>query len=255
MDMSKLRPDTGRLWRQLQDHPDLRGFILVGGTALTLRIGHRVSEDLNFAYPAVRLPRPQLRSLVRSVSAKGIHMVPNQDPLAVEDALNAGQELEDYQQDYIAEGTVKVTFFAPEADMVKVLGGTPGTSLRVASMDEIFASKALVCADRSKTRDWFDLFTMMTHHGYGMEDFYRVFEDLDCLPKFSIAETRLRSGRPAVGDEGYESLLDNPPDVKTMCTFFSDQLDQFQTQLAKKRFEQQASGADKAEPPPKVKPQ
>jgi hypothetical protein len=35
----------------------LTGGILIEGTALALRIGHRKSKDLDFAFPAERLPR------------------------------------------------------------------------------------------------------------------------------------------------------------------------------------------------------
>ena len=54
MATNKLRPDTAGVWAALEGHPLLKGFILIGGTALTLRIGHRVSEDLGFAYTAPR---------------------------------------------------------------------------------------------------------------------------------------------------------------------------------------------------------
>lgn len=51
-----LPEETGKLWNFLRHHPALQGFVLIGGTALALQIGHRLSEDLDFAYNAVRLP-------------------------------------------------------------------------------------------------------------------------------------------------------------------------------------------------------
>jgi predicted nucleotidyltransferase component of viral defense system len=33
----------------------MRGFVLVGGTALTMHLGHRVSEDLDFMWADTRL--------------------------------------------------------------------------------------------------------------------------------------------------------------------------------------------------------
>lgn len=240
MDTSKLRPDTRLVWEQLQDHPGLHGFVLIGGTALTLRIAHRISEDLDFAYPATRLPLQQMNAFLHAAQGPRLSFVPNQDPLAVEEALNAGNELENYQQDFIANETVKVTFFAPEADLNEVLGSEPAAKLRVATLDEIFASKALVCADRSKTRDWFDLYVMMTQHGYAMEDLYNVFERLERLPKFNIASSRLRACHPSLSDEGYEQLLDNAPSLESMRSYFSEQLDLLEIKLARYRFEQLA---------------
>ena len=40
-------PETERVWKFLKDEPSLAGFVLVGGTALALRLGHRRSEDLD----------------------------------------------------------------------------------------------------------------------------------------------------------------------------------------------------------------
>jgi len=52
-----LLPEATRaLWLKLRDEPLLKGGILIGGTALTLRIGHRRSEDLDFAFLSQRLP-------------------------------------------------------------------------------------------------------------------------------------------------------------------------------------------------------
>lgn len=100
----------------------------------------------------------------------GLRLELNQNPLDVDDAIDAGNQLEHYQQDYLANNTVKVTFFAPEPELNAALGFAPAAPLRVATLDELFASKALVCAERSKTRDWFDLYTLMTAHGYAIQD-------------------------------------------------------------------------------------
>jgi hypothetical protein len=51
-----LPPHTERVWHFLREQPSLAGFILVGGSGLALRIGHRLSEDLDLAYPEVRPP-------------------------------------------------------------------------------------------------------------------------------------------------------------------------------------------------------
>ena len=57
MDTSKLAPETRRVWEFLSAQPALGGFILIGGTALTMHIGHRISEDLDFITVAHKLPR------------------------------------------------------------------------------------------------------------------------------------------------------------------------------------------------------
>ena len=46
-DPSLISPDTIALIRQLQAMPVLKEFYLVGGTALTLQLGHRNSIDID----------------------------------------------------------------------------------------------------------------------------------------------------------------------------------------------------------------
>jgi hypothetical protein len=47
---------TQKNFARLKDDPRLAGFTLVGGTALALQIGHRVSEDLDFNLFGNKLP-------------------------------------------------------------------------------------------------------------------------------------------------------------------------------------------------------
>ena len=44
--LAVLPDEQRRLWRRPADVPD--SFVLYGGTALALRVGHRLSVDLNF---------------------------------------------------------------------------------------------------------------------------------------------------------------------------------------------------------------
>src|SRR5258708_1559343 len=60
-----LPPETERVWNFLTQQPTLAGFVLIGGTALAMRIQHRRSNDLDLAYPETRLPRARLQTLVR----------------------------------------------------------------------------------------------------------------------------------------------------------------------------------------------
>lgn len=234
MDTSKLPDDTREVWETLRETPRLKGFVLIGGTALTLRIGHRISEDLDFAYVAgPRLPRQRIEMLARETEAEGISMRLNQSPVAVEEFHNDGLDLADYQMNYVALDAVKVTFVRLDSLANKIFEGErPDEPLRVATTAEIFATKCLVCADRSKTRDWFDLWVLMTRHGFTMDDFYRVFQKYDAASKYDIASMRLRSGRPDPGDEGYEQLLTEAPALPALTDFFARGLDDIETRQA-----------------------
>ena len=236
-----LRPDTNQLWERLRDEPLLSGFVLVGGSALALHLGHRVSEDLDFAYVGLevtgtssaaelRLPRHRLDVLIERLRVENRKVEHNDNATDVDDFLLAGLELSDYQQNYLANG-VKASFFAPDTPLRAVLHpGVQGGS-RLAGLDELFASKALVSARRSSTRDWFDLYHLMTSGGYTMRDFVSVFERTADLNQLDIALRRLCSGQPGRYDEGFASLLDHPPTVPQMSAFFEAERDRYEREL------------------------
>ena len=91
-----------------------------------------------------------------------------------------------------------------------------------------FASKCLVAANRSKTRDWFDLYTLMTAHGFTIGQMSFVFERAGTPAQFDIALQRLCSGRPSLHDEGYEQLAPAAPSLTAMRDFFNAQRDDFE---------------------------
>ncbi len=95
-----LPPATEQLWRRLEKEPLLAGWYLIGGTALSLRIAHRASEDLDFAWPlAGKLPGPALDALIRNLGSEGWRVQRNDDASAYEEFLLAGMSLHDHQQD------------------------------------------------------------------------------------------------------------------------------------------------------------
>lgn len=241
----QLREDTERVWRFLAQHPALTDFILVGGTALTLHIGHRLSEDLDFALGELRLPRARIQALQRAGLESGFPFVANDEPRAIEEFEISGMDLLDYQQNFVVAGTVKVTFFCPDPDARIHLGAGARRGPRVATTDEIFAMKCLVAADRSKTRDWFDLFTLMRDHGYSPADFEGVFAASGVPQKMEIALSRLTAGRPHVLDEGYESPLPNPPTLTEMSQFFREVADEAHAAAAARVMREMSGGTER----------
>ncbi len=214
-----LREDTDRLWQALAHRPELGGFILIGGSALSLYIDHRLSEDLDFAWPHPRLPRKPLDDLIRN--SPELHFDPIPDPVALREADDAGMDLYDFSQDYLVNG-VKLTFFCPDPPERQVLFHGTNPAVRVATVTEIFALKALVAAKRSKQRDWFDLYVLMRDHGYSWKDFREVFDGTRTSARYEQAADRLCSGRPGKSDEGFAQLLPGPTvTVEEMQNFFS----------------------------------
>ena len=237
----RLRPDTRAVWDAFDWHPLLKGFVLIGGTALTLRIGHRVSEDLDLAYTARKLPKVQIAALVKHLAGMGVTMQLAQSPLDEEEFFNSGLDLSDYQQNFTAYavgqgGGVKVSLVCYDPPMAEFIKGQPTDALRVATVGEIFDTKAWVCSERSKTRDWLDIYTLIKHHGYSFDDLRTVFDRLNRLAAFNNATSRLRLATPGAADEGYLSLMADAPSLDEMRAFFNAGLDALETKLAKAAF-------------------
>jgi predicted nucleotidyltransferase component of viral defense system len=228
-----LRPDAERLWGFFERQQALGGFVLVGGTALSMHLNHRVSEDLDFMIPADKLPRAAIDGLKRLSHASGFTFVPNDRPASLAEFEDTGYDYYDYQQDYIVAGTVKVTFVAPDPEVKRLLqDGAPGHP-RVASLEEIFRLKCIACANRSKTRDWLDMFVLLQQGLFQPLDVYRSFELAGVPSKFDIAMHRLCSGKVSLLDEGYQTLLTDPPSLLDMQLYFKAVRDEIEIEVAR----------------------
>ena len=203
-----LRPETEKLWLRLRAEPLLAGFVLVGGTALTLHLGHRLSEDLDFVFVrGERLPRRALDALWLKLEGDGRKIVRNDDPAAADEFEIAGGDLHDFQQDFVADDAVKFSFFCPEPEVLRVLDKTSAEhGPRLATLDELFALKSLVTASRSRLRDWLDLWTLIERRGYTMRQFHMTFDRAGVPTSRETALRRLASGTTPIHDPGYEAL-------------------------------------------------
>ena len=229
-------PEAERLWEWLRGQPELSGFVLIGGSALSLRIDHRVSEDLDLAYLSEKLPTQRLTTFPTAAESAGIQLRADDDEAAVVEFADGGLELHDYQQDFIAEGKVRISFFTADPPLIKALGKSdPSSGPRLAELPELFRAKCLVCAKRSKTRDWFDLYILIRDHGFTLADMEQTFLDAGIPDQMDSALARLCSGKAPAQDEGLSHLLDDPPDLETIASFFRTQRDEFETEVARRR--------------------
>ena len=237
MDLRLLPPETARLWDRLRGEALLRGFVLVGGTALAMRIGHRRSEDLDFAFVAGQtLPRLTLEQLRARLSSEGWRLATMADPAALQEAANAGLDLEDHRQDHSVQGAGKLSFVRLRDAVTGLLAGDGASPLRVATLDEIFATKVLAVADRSKSRDWFDLYVLMTRHGYEASDLEWVCARVGEPQPYEIVKARLLACRSSPADEGYAQLLEHAPAPERMREFFAAAFNDFERGAAAARI-------------------
>ncbi len=232
---------TASLFEEIRDNPLLRPFILIGGTGLSLHIGHRISEDLDLITFLPKLPRAALKELQRQLENSG-HQIEHQiNPAAYDDFQIAGMELADSQQDWIVDKSVKLTFFSGESKHAKLLAPTQsqrnsGAGFKIASFKELCQLKAIVTASRSKSRDWLDLFVLEKDHHFGMTKWKEAFDHAGLTPMdFEISLNRMCMGKLSEDDEGYDTLLLNPPSIEDMQTKFRSLRKSYEKSLAELR--------------------
>lgn len=231
-----LPPETKRVWDYLRAQPALSGFTLIGGSALSLRIQHRLSEDLDFAFSNTELPRLRLDALVRFAQQNGFIFKRHDSEAAVEEFVQGGMDLHNFQQDFLVNDEVKVSFFTPDESLKRVLCFDRNNAPRLASIEELFRAKCLVSARRSKTRDWIDLYLLMCKHGFTAADYDLSFEAGGIAADADLGWTRLCSDTPQKDDEGYVHLLDSAPTIQQMTEFFRARRSERERQAAARVF-------------------
>lgn len=232
---------TAGLFEKTRENPLLSPFTLIGGTALSLHIGHRVSEDLDLITLLPKLPRAALKELERELEKNGLQITHQVNPAAYEDFQISGLDLADSQQDWIVDGVVKLTFFSAEPQHARLLAQTqskqnPGSGFRIASLHELCQLKATVTASRSKSRDWLDLFILERDHQFGVAEWKEAFDQAGLTPMhFEIALNRMCEGKLDKDDEGFFTLLSNPPSVEEIQTKFRSLREGYEKSLSRIR--------------------
>lgn len=138
-----LPPALRALWPELAEIP--RHFVLYGGTALALRLGHRQSEDFDFFSSEDINPSQLLGTLKLLKGAKVIQNVSRTLTVVV----NRG-------------GPVKLSFFG-NLDLGRV--GCPDPTedgvVNVASLLDIAGTKAAVVCQRAERKDYIDILAIV----------------------------------------------------------------------------------------------
>ena len=145
--MEILPPSQQRLWPELRPSAGL-GFVLYGGTAIALRLGHRTSVDFDF-FAAGPLDRNAVYSALPFMAGATV-LQDQPDTLTVLTASAQG------------EAVVKVSFFGG-IDFGRV--GAPDVTeddvLQIASLDDLMATKTKVILQRVEAKDYRDIAAML----------------------------------------------------------------------------------------------
>jgi Nucleotidyl transferase AbiEii toxin, Type IV TA system len=173
---------TQKNFARLKEDPRLAGFSLVGGTALALQIGHRISEDLDFNIFGQKLPVKAIDEILDELAASGVtikSLITSEQKSKFK--INFSENLDHYIQDYLIDGA-KVTFHSRNENerpkrQIEFLKSTQKIEVSkdgfdVMGIDGLFAMKSIVVYDRVKSRDIFDLMALTKNHGYTLDDIF-----------------------------------------------------------------------------------
>jgi hypothetical protein len=134
-----LPPPQRRLWDEFAEVPP--EFVLYGGTALALQLGHRRSVDFDFFGSRALDPNHLVPAIPFLAGASVTQREPNTLGCIVERG-----------------GAVKLSFFGvPGMPRLRPPLIAPGNGLQVASLLDLAGTKALVVQLRAEARDYIDI--------------------------------------------------------------------------------------------------
>lgn len=230
-----LPENTGRLFKLIQFDSALEGFTLVGGTAISLHVGHRLSMDLDFCSFDEILPSYKIDQFIQSLKNLGHQVFDVTEPnRKAQFKINTGKNLDDYARDYVIDG-VKVTFFAFDADKKtkhfladqKVL--SDGSAFKIMELDGLFATKSLLPEKRSKSRDLYDLWYLISHKGFTVAEMFEIIENYSAsgIIDHTIYVLTGESPIDEAADEGLDSV-GVKMSLKELYAFFEEAVSKYQ---------------------------
>ena len=164
--VEKLPPAQQLLWPLLKDVPP--DFVLYGGTALALRFGHRDSADFDFF--SNTFPEKNLEALLASPFAAGrLSSFKKRENIQGQIDLTLKINAPGLRREI--DRIVKLTFLTNRMMLPGCLAEpdvSSGNGVKVASLQDLFATKVLAAASRTKTEDFVDIVELIKR-GHSLE--------------------------------------------------------------------------------------
>ncbi|MEQ1694573.1 MAG: nucleotidyl transferase AbiEii/AbiGii toxin family protein [Hyphomicrobiaceae bacterium] len=134
-----LPPAQRRLWAELNSVAP--NFVLYGGTGLALHLGHRISVDFDFFTSEAIDPPTIYRETPFLRRSTIIQQAPNTLTCLID-----------------RKGPVKVSFFGlPHLTLLRDAHTAHGNNLRIASLLDLAATKAVAVQNRLEAKDYIDI--------------------------------------------------------------------------------------------------
>lgn len=150
MNGQSLAPQTGRLIESVSQLECIKPFVLVGGTALSIQLKTRQSEDLDFMRwqqgknDTLDIGWPSIQRELETVGE-------------VQDVQVAGFD----QVLFVVDG-VKISFYAAPRKRIATMREIPYlNNIRLADVESIGVMKMEAMMRRSKFRDYYDIYSIL----------------------------------------------------------------------------------------------
>ena len=151
MHLEALNSEARKIFYELKNFPD---FYLVGGTALALQIGHRVSLDFDL-FSDKKIPKNLIAKIKNAIPKSKIEILVNRsDDLTL--LLNQ----------------VKITFFTYPFPVILKFVNFKG--VRILSIKEIAAAKAYALGQRATYKDYIDLYFILRERHCSLEQVIKL---------------------------------------------------------------------------------
>lgn len=173
---------TRRALDYLADQEAIGQFYLIGGTALALHLGHRISEDLDWATTRATLPPNAIDSLAGGQPDAGIFPAKPLPNFSMEQEFeDTGLDPYEVHRDYEMAGA-KISFHAygDSHGRAALEGASPSSygKAHIVDPETIYALKILALTSRITSRDLVDLYVLNQELDRGMTDLFDTLERL-----------------------------------------------------------------------------
>lgn len=190
-----LAPHTGKVFEAISKLECIKPYTLVGGTALSLQIEKRQSEDLDF---------------MKWQQRRGEKCEVNWPTIKKE--LETVGEIRDYEigdfnlATFNVEG-VKLSFYAPPRKAIPSMQRIPYlNNLFLADMESIGAMKMEAMLRRSKFRDYYDIYSILKEGGDINKMIAAALAHSDHKLRTRGLLSMLTNGRLFVKEKGFEEF-------------------------------------------------
>lgn len=239
-----LLPTTLAVFDVLSRAKELSGITLLGGTALSLQIGHRVSLDLDFAVFDPQLPGRLIDDLISRLKAEGefeVNEIVDQMQASTF-KINTGNSIRDFSRDYVINGT-KVTFFTHGKSSLQKTFYRNATKVKLDGMqfdilgiEGLKASKVLVLADRATSRDLYDLMFLMRDYEFTMAQAESIVKDIGHIDDFEHYRAIMTGLVPLDNRDPGLSPVGVDVNIDDIYAFFESQFEAFDIEQASNLF-------------------